>query len=188
MAKDNLEPTKSSAVIRPEQATDFPSIRDVTIAAFAESEFGHNGEADLIEQIRAACPESLSLVAELEGRIAGHILFSPAEMVGDSGSSMGMALAPMSVLPGFQRQGIGTRLVEAGLDLLAERGIEWVAVVGHPAFYQRFGFEPAGGYGISCEFPGIPDDVFRVLWLSADPAEAPRGVVKYRPEFSEMLD
>ena len=187
MADDKLRQA-TSAVIRLERETDLPSIRDLTTAAFAGSEFGHHGEADLIEQIRKACPESLSLVAELDGRIAGHILFSPAQIVGESASVMGMALAPMSVLPEFQRQGIGTRLVRTGLDLLAERGIGWVAVLGHPSFCQRFGFEPAGRYGISCEFPGIPDDVFRVTWLSGDDTELPQGVVKYRPEFSEMLD
>jgi putative acetyltransferase len=90
----------------------------------------------------------------------------------------------MCVAPGFQNQGIGSRLVERGLELLAEQGCPFVVVLGHPEFYARFGFEPALGWGITCEFPGIPDDVFRIKLLLNRPQDLPKGTAKYRGEFS----
>ena len=176
----------SPVEIRREQKEDFPAIRELTIEAFSASEFGHNGEADLIERIREACGDSLSLVAESEGVVVGQILFSPARIVADSHSTTGMGLGPMSVAPRFQGKGVGTQLVQAGLDLLAVQGIGWVVVLGHPEFYGRLGFEPAGRFGITCEFPGIPDEVFRIKWLSEERPDICEGVVKYRPEFSEL--
>jgi putative acetyltransferase len=89
----------------------------------------------------------------------------------------------MAVHPEHQRQGIGSRLVEAGSDRLADSGCPFIVVVGHPAFYPRFGFRPASAYGITCEW-GVPDDVFMVRVL--DEARMPRagGMARYRPEFS----
>lgn len=188
MASDGISENGPIVTIRPEEISDHPSIRKITIEAFAQSEFGHNGEADLIERLRVASPDLLSLVAEAEGSIVGHILFSPAEIVGDSGSSDGMALGPMAVSAGLQRQGIGSRLVEDGLHRLKAAGTNWVVVLGHPEFYGRLGFEPASKYGASCEFPGIPAEVFRIRWLSEDRKGSVKGVVKYHRLFRELAD
>jgi putative acetyltransferase len=145
---------------------------------------GYHGEADIIERLRRSCPDLLSLVAEEQGRIVGHVLFSPVEIVGENRTETGMGLAPMCVSPGWQNQGIGSRLVETGLELLAEKACPFVVVLGHPEFYARFGFEPACQFGIACEFAGIPDDVFRIKWLSLHPTDAVRGMAMYRQEFS----
>jgi putative acetyltransferase len=170
--------------IRRETEPDSPAIREVTIKAFSSSELGHHGEADVIERLRANCPEVLSLVAEQEGRIVGHVLFSPVLIEGENLAWEGMGLAPMAVLPELQGQGIGSRLVESGLQRLAESQCQFVVVLGHPEFYARLGFEPAGKHCITCEFLGIPEEVFRIQKLAAHPAKLPKGVARYRPEFS----
>jgi predicted N-acetyltransferase YhbS len=173
-----------SITIRPEREADVLAIRELTVAAFQKSELGYHGEAEIIERLRAGCPEILSLVAEENERIVGHILFSPVQIPDEGRTASGMGLAPMCVAPAFQSQGIGSRLVEKGLELLAEKACPFVVVLGHPAFYARFGFEPAIGFGITCEFPGIPEGVFRIKLLSIRPKDLPKGTAKYRGEFS----
>lgn len=170
--------------IRSERESDVLAIRELSIFAFAKSELGYHGEAEIIERLRAACPEIVSLVADENGRIVGHILFSPATIVGELETLSGMGLAPMCVAPDRQNQGIGSRLVEAGLEFLAKKACPFVIVLGHADFYARFGFESAQRFGIACEFPGIPDEVFRIKPLSVGPANFPQGIAKYREEFS----
>lgn len=98
---------------------------------------------------------------------------------------MGAALGPMAVLPEYQRQGIGGRLIEAGNQKLLESGCPFIIVVGHPEYYPRFGFEPAVAYGIRCEWE-VPDDVFLVLILDPSRIKGVFGLAKYRPEFSHF--
>jgi putative acetyltransferase len=139
------------------------AIRVLTIAAFESSEFGHNGEADLIEAIQEDSKDSeqvLSLVAIQESSVVGHILLSPASIVCRGEKLDGMGLAPMSVLPKYQRQGIGSLLVKAALQNLSDQGNAFTIVAGHPSFYSRFGFEPAIEFGIRHGFAGMPQDVF----------------------------
>lgn len=174
-----------SLVIRNELPADTDSIRDCTVYAFANSELGHNGEAELIERLRAECPEQVSLVAELNGKIVGHILFTPAVIRGTTELATGMGLAPMSVMPDCQQQGIGSQLVESGLQQLRDSQCAFAMVLGHPDFYARFGFEPAHALGITSEFDGIPDDVFRVAVLQPN-FSCSRGVAQYHPEFSRL--
>ncbi len=171
--------------IRDERESDIPAIRELAVAAFSKSELGYHGEAEIVARLRAKCPEILSLIAEEHDRLRGHILFSPVKIASDGRVLEGMGLAPLSVLPGFQRQGIGSRLVEAGLKRLAETGCPFVVVLGHPEYYGRFGFEPAGRFGITSEFTGVPEEVFRIKPLSISPADLPPGLAKYRDEFSE---
>jgi putative acetyltransferase len=110
----------------------------------------------------------------------GHICFSPVT-IGDAGESNGcIGLAPMAVLPALQNAGIGSRLVAAGLDECRRRGQSLVVVVGHAAFYPRFGFRPASGLGLTCEYD-VPDDVFMALYLDDRPR--PGGRVRYHRAF-----
>jgi len=150
------------------------AIREVNRRAF-----GQEQEGAIVDALRANGAAQLSLVASLDGRIVGHILYSPVQV----GDVVGAGLGPMAVLPDYQRRGIGSRLVEAGIQRLEEQGCPFVVVVGHPAFYPRFGFEPASRRGIACEW-SVPDDVFMVRVLDAGRMGGSSGVVRYRPEFS----
>lgn len=169
--------------IHPEQPNDSAEIRAVVEAAFSSSPLGHHGEANLVERLRLACPEVLSLVAKHDGHVVGHVLFSPVVIEGDS--LCGMGLGPMAVLPAFQRRGIGTLLIRRGIENLAERGCSFVCVFGWPDYYGRFGFQSAQQFGLDSEFGGAADDTFQILWLTDHPKSL-QGVVRYRPEFSAL--
>lgn len=164
--------------IRPEGPGDQRAVRRVN-----EEAFGGAVEADLVEALRAAGAVTLSLVAEQDDRIVGHILFSPVTIGAGTASGHGLALGPMAVVPDLQRRGIGGRLVEAGLDACRRAGHERVVVVGHPAYYPRFGFVPASRFGLACEFE-VPDEVFMALELRAGAYAEVAGTVRYRPEFA----
>ena len=166
-------------IIRLERPDDSFQIRRVN-----ELAFGQPAEADLVDKLRRACGDALSLVAEDDGAIVGHILFTP--VVVDGLRALGMGLAPMAVLPGRQRQGIGSQLVRRGLASLRERGCPFVVVVGHPEYYPRFGFEPASKHGFLSQWEGIPDAVFMVLVLDAHVMAGASGVARYRDEFNEV--
>ncbi len=167
------------AIIRPERPEDSSQIRHVN-----ELAFGQPAEADLIDKLRKACAEALSLVAEDGGAVVGHILFTPVVVEGRLGSGMG--LAPMAVLPARQRQGIGSQLVRRGLDILRERGCPFIVVVGHPEYYPRFGFEPASKHGLVSQWEGMPDAAFMVLVLDGRAMVGASGVARYRDEFDDV--
>lgn len=150
-----------------------------------ELAFGQSLEADLVERLTAACRDALSLVADDDGTVVGHILFTPLVIEPAGETNAGMGLAPMAVLPDRQRQGIGSALVREGLEILRARGCPFVVVVGHPQYYPRFGFERASSHGLRCQWEGIPDDAFMVRILDADATEHVSGVARYRPEFDE---
>ena len=166
--------------IRLERSEDSSRIRHVN-----ELAFGQTAEADLVEKLRRACADSLSLVAE-DGAIVGHILFTPVVVEGTGRHVLGMGLGPMAVLPEFQRQGIGSQLVRRGLDLLRERGCPFVVVVGHPEYYPRFGFEPASKHGLVSQWEGMPDAAFMVLVLDVHAVAGALGTARYRNEFNEV--
>src|SRR5262249_34590580 len=119
------------------------------------------------------------LVATLDEQIVGHIMYSPVEIGGLTGAGLG----PMAVLPGYQRQGIGSTLIEAGNGSLREQECPFIVVLGHAAFYPRFGFTPGRPLGITCEWD-VRDDVFLVLVLNPGKMRGVSGVVKCRHEFS----
>jgi putative acetyltransferase len=161
--------------IREERSGDIDAIRVVNQRAF-----GQDQEADIVDALRANGAVILSLVATVDDVVAGHILFSPIQ----AGSLAGAALAPMAVLPEYQRQGLGGRLVTAGISRLAADGIPLIIVLGHAAFYPRFGFKPASAYGITCPWP-VADEVFMALLLDEARIGEAAGLARYRPEFSE---
>ena len=163
--------------IREEQANDIAAIREVNRRAF-----GQEQEGRIVDALRTNHGALLSLVATLDDRIVGHIMYSPL-MVG--GEWEGAALGPMAVLPEHQRQGIGSRLVEAGNQKLEAAGCPFVIVLGHEDFYPRFGFTPAHAHGITCEWD-VPNDVFMVLVLNRAKTDGLSGLAKYRNEFSTV--
>lgn len=167
-------------IIRAETSEDFSAVRQVN-----ERAFGRPGEADLVDALRKSGEPCISLVAETDGRIVGHIFFSPVLIESEVSTSTAVGLAPMAVLPEFQNQGIGSELVRRGLEDCLRLGHEVVVVLGHPEYYPRFGFVAASQKGLSCEYP-VPDEVFMVAELRAGALAGRKGLVKYRPEFSNV--
>jgi putative acetyltransferase len=163
--------------IREERPDDARAIREVNRRAF-----GQDQEGNIVDALRANGAASLSLVALVEGRIVGHIMYSPITV---AGVITGAALGPMAVVPEYQRQGIGTELVKAGNDKLQNDGCPFIIVLGHPNYYPRFGFSPASAYGIECEW-AVPHDVFMLLVLDKAKMQGVSGLAKYRHEFSTV--
>lgn len=166
--------------IREERPGDEEGIRAVNAAAFERPV-----EAGIVDRLRESCPDLVSLVAVDDERIVGHILFSPAAV---EGGPEGMVLAPLAVLPEYQRRGIGTALAKRGLEALRERRCPFVIVYGHPGYYPRFGFERASVHGLASHLADVPDDVFMVLVLDEAAMAGVRGVVRHRHEFDEAMD
>jgi putative acetyltransferase len=142
--------------VRLEQSEDITAVRMVN-----ETAFGQSQEAKIVDAIRATCRDAVSFVALSDGQIVGHIFFSPVVVTCTDRKVSGMGLAPMAVLPAHQYQGIGSRLVRAGLEILRQRSCPYVVVLGHPEYYPRFGFVPASRHGIVCQWEGVPDGAFR---------------------------
>ncbi len=165
-------------MIRLERSEDAAAIRRVNEFAFARL-----AEANLVDALRDAGAVTLSLVAEREGRIVGHILFSPVTIESPEEAFPAVGLGPMAVEPGLQRSGIGSALVRAGLSALRADGHEVVVVLGHPEYYPRFGFVRASEHGIRWE-QYAPDEAFMVLELRAGALGGRGGVVRYRAEFT----
>lgn len=157
------------------------------VHALNELTFGQPREANIVDALRHNCDDLLSLVAIDHEKIAGHILFSPAVIEAQHGIINGMGLAPMAVLPEMQRRGIGTQLARTGIEILQERRCPFIIVLGHPAYYPRFGFERASLYGVTCQWEGVPDDAFMILWLDKGRMPPVSGLAKYREEFNEAI-
>ena len=168
--------------VREETAADLPAIRQVNEAAF-----GQPAEANLVETLRVGCKPFISLVALRSGLVVGHVLLTPVTLRSSQGELHGMGLAPMGVLPEFQNQGIGSRLVRGGLARLRETECPFVVVLGHPDYYPRFGFERASLYGIRCQWEGVPNEAFMVLVFDRAAMPPDGGVAGYRDEFSDAV-
>lgn len=171
--------------IREERPEDIEEVRKLNEKAFTQA-FGQAPEADLIDKLRENCPNILSLVAVLDDQIVGHILFSPVGIESDK-IVEGMGLAPMAVHPEFQRQGIGSRLVQAGLEILKSQGSPFIIVIGLPEYYPRFGFEPASHSGIRSQWEEVPDEAFLILILNEKAMSGAHGIARYRGEFDEAM-
>jgi putative acetyltransferase len=162
-----------------EKKDDIPSIRRLN-----EIAFGQKAEANLVDALRQRGAITLSLVA-LEGdRIVGHILFSPVTIEQESSTIKAVELGPMAVLPEYQNKGIGSQLVKHGIEELKNQGVDLIVVLGHPAFYPRFGFVPASTYSLRCEYD-VPDEVFMAFVINEEAARGIKGTVHYQSEFSD---
>ena len=165
-------------IVRPESPSDYRAIDGLLRSAFGGEE-----ESQLVRSLRATdeyVPD-LALVADENGKVVGHIVFSYVTLKDDEEFRV-LALAPMAVVPDLQRRGIGGALVKAGLQRADERGEPLVIVVGHPTYYPRFGFESARRYGIEPPSAAFPDDAFMVRRLSRY-SKRHRGRVVYPPAF-----
>lgn len=166
--------------IRAETPEDIPAIHHVNTAAF-----GQANEADLVDALRSHSALTISLVAIQDGHLVGHIAFSSVTITSSTFTIAALGLAPMAVLPTYQRRGIGSQLVEAGLTACHHTPYGVVVVLGHPHYYPRFGFVPAKPLGIVWEHDA-PEEAFMVKEIQAGALAQTRGVVKYRPEFATM--
>lgn len=166
--------------IATESVNDVDAIRDIALAAF-EGDL----EATLIDRLRASKAMSLSLVAKLEDHTpVGHLALSPAFVDGRA-EPIGLALAPLAVMPARQRRGIGGALVRRSLEYARSERAPFIIVLGDPGYYSRFGFEPASRYGLEGEFGG--GDAFMIL-VSDKKQLPPRGsLLRYHPVFREIF-
>jgi putative acetyltransferase len=161
-------------VIRQETGSDVAAIAEITKAAFESHPYSNNTEQFIVNALRATGALSVSLVAESEGKAVGHIAFSPVTFT--DGSENWYGLGPVSVQPGYQKRGIGTKLVNEGLHRLKDLGAEGCVVVGDPNFYERFGFKSPN----ELSHEGVPKENFLALSLCN---RMPTGVVEFHRAF-----
>jgi len=162
-----------AASVRPEVPADIDAIHRVNAAAFRT-----DGEARLVDALRAAGKLTVSLVAESAGNIVGHVAFSPVALEGGMG---GVGLGPVAVAPEFQRRGFGGQLIREGLVACRQKGCRFVVVLGDPDYYGRFGFVAASRWRLRDEFGG--GDAFMALELLPGRIPTGGGLVRYAPEF-----
>jgi putative acetyltransferase len=167
-------------IVRAEAPEDLRPVRRVNELAFDAA-----GEANLVDALRENEPAHVSLVAEEDGQVVGHILFSPVTVESAAGEWEALGLAPMAVLPERQGRGVGSALVREGLKECLRRGHDVVFVLGHADYYPRFGFRPAARAGLACEFPA-PEEYFMVAELRPGALAGRRGLVRYAPEFKNV--
>ena len=167
-------------IIRPERRQDKQRIRQINVEAF-----GSEAESNLIEVLRNSGILLISLIAEVNGEVIGHILFSPVDLRGNKSNVSIAGLSPMAVMPKWQRKGMGSMLVKEGLRLCKESGYAAVVVLGHPEYYARFGFAPSVRYGIKSEYD-VPDEVFMAVELSEGSLADCGGIVRYHAAFNQF--
>ena len=166
--------------IRLEKDTDIQSIWKLNSQAFPT-----DTEANLVNSLRDSGVPIISIVAEEEGEIVGHILFSPVNVKEQKYELKLMGLAPMAVAPRLQNKGIGSQLIKTGLSHCIDAHCDAVVVLGYPDYYCRFGFVPAVKYGISSEYD-VPDEVFMIIELKKGVLEGKSGIVKYHSAFDNL--
>jgi putative acetyltransferase len=160
--------------IRNEMPADARAIEAVTISAFRNAPHAGHNEQFIVSALREAGQLTISLVAVAEGKVIGHVAVSPVSL--SEGAPGWCGLGPISVLPEYQRRGVGARLMREALRTLRQKGAAGCVVLGEPAYYGRFGFlaDPA------LVFPGVPPEYFQVLAFGS---LKPRGVVSYHAAF-----
>lgn len=167
----------TALVVRDEGIGDAVAVRDVVARAFEQAE-----EALLVDRLRAAGKAIITMVAERDAQVVGSVLFSPVTLEGEP---FGLGLAPLAVAPEVQKQGIGAALVQAGLARARATGHGSVVVLGSPAYYGRFGFAPAEGHRLRCEYD-VPAGVFQVVELTLGALVGRSGLVRYASEFAAV--
>jgi putative acetyltransferase len=171
---EECETMNPKIVIRNETHDDIYAINEVTIAAFKTLEISNHTEQVIIEALRAAKALAVSLVAEMDGRVIGHIAFSPLTI--SDGTQNWYGLGPVSVLPEHQRKGIGKALIKEGLARLKDVNAQGCCLVGHPDYYRKFGFKNVSGL----VHEGVPPEVFFALSFDG---HTPQGTVAFHEGF-----
>jgi putative acetyltransferase len=166
-------------LIRAEEQRDWVAAHAVNVSAF-----GRSAEASLVDALRDQVQTIVSLIAEDNGAIVGHIMFTPVCLSGHSALKI-MGLAPLAVAPEHQRKGVGSALVRAGLEQCTRLGFGAVVVLGHPDYYHRFGFSSSAPFGIGCEYP-VAEGAFMVTELQAGFLGGASGTIKYHTAFSDV--
>ncbi|GAG30015.1 unnamed protein product [marine sediment metagenome] len=161
-------------MIRQETEADIEAITEITKLAFENHPFSRNTEQFIIHALRTANAMTVSLVAEIDGTVVGHIAFSAVTF--SDGSENWYGLGPISVRPAYQKQGVGSSLVNEGLRLLKDAGAEGCVVVGEPNYYERFGFKSPDGL----EHEGVGQENFLALPFGG---QIPQGIVEFHPAF-----
>jgi putative acetyltransferase len=165
---------KHKIIIRSERSTDVDTIAEVTAAAFKTLEISNHTEQFIIAALRAAKALTVSLVAESDGRVVGHVAFSPVTI--SDGTRNWYGLGPVSVLPEYQRKGIGKALILEGLARLKALNAQGCCLVGHPDYYRKFGFKNTPGL----VHEGVPQEVFFALSFDG---HTPQGTVTFHDGF-----
>ena len=166
-------------IIRPEKENDRDAVFTINASAFETP-----SEATLVDVLREHAQPVVSLVAEENRNVVGHIMFSPV-VLSENPDLKVMGLAPMAVAPEHQRKGIGSALVRAGLEQCRQLGFVGVVVLGHPEFYPRFGFSPSSRFGIDSDYE-VPEEVFMAMELEPEALSGKTGRVKYHHAFSNV--
>ena len=165
--------------IRKETAADIEAVFEINRSAFPTEE-----EAQLANRLRETASPLISLVAEGEQEIIGHILFTPVTLDSDTNLFL-MGLAPMAVNPARQNKGVGSLLARAGIEECRALGAAGLVVWGHPKYFSSFGFSRSANFGIKSKYDGAPE-VFMVLELSAEVFAGKAGVISYHPSFARL--
>ncbi|MFW5713470.1 MAG: GNAT family N-acetyltransferase [Brevefilum sp.] len=172
-----------SGEIEEERPEDIKDIYKVNVKAFKRKD-----EAEVVDRLRQCSPVFRSYVARVDGHVVGHILFTSAHIVQPNDWTVpGLGLAPLAVSPEFQGVGIGSALCREGLKNIDTADYPFVIVLGHPGYYQRFGFEPTRLYGIRCCYEDVPEECFMIRILDLGKMSGVAGVAYYRPEFDKLI-
>ena len=165
--------------IRSEVDGDHAAVHALNTQAFKSP-----AEANLVDALRERARPVISLVAEREGQVIGHILFSPVSLSGHAALKIA-GLAPMAVAPEEQRRGVGSALVRTGLERCRQAGFGAIVVLGHPEYYPRFGFVPSARLGIKSEYD-VPEEAFMVLELQPAYLSGRAGTIRYHAAFGDL--
>lgn len=174
-------------IIRKELENDHTEVKEMIKKSFETAEHTDNNEHNLVEKLRKSDNfiEELSLVAEKDGKIIGHVMSTRLDIVSNNKSYISLALAPLSVHPDFQRMGVGTLLIKETFNVAKELEYGSIFVLGSDTYYPKFGFEKSTNFGISAPFD-VPSEYFMAIELNEDALKNVSGNLVYAKEFSEV--
>lgn len=172
--------------IREEEIKDYNEVEKVVEESFKTAEFSDKDEHNLVRRLRNSNEfiKELSLIAEEEDKILGHVLLTKALIKGESTSYETLALAPLAVLPEYQKSGIGKNLMNKAIERARELGYKSIVILGHENYYPKFGFEKASKYGVKAPFE-VPDEAYMILELLPGGLNGVSGIVEYSKAFFE---
>lgn len=172
--------------IREEEIKDYNEVEKVVEESFKTAEFSDKDEHNLVRRLRNSNEfiKELSLIAEDENKILGYVLLTKALIKAESTSYETLALAPLAVLPEYQKSGIGKNLMNKAIERARELGYKSIVVLGHEKYYPKFGFEKAIKYGVKAPFE-VPDEAYMILELLPGGLNGVSGIVEYSKAFFE---